>query len=179
MCLEYFIPRVWFPVPQSHSHRPARPSTSQEPPSGLTAPPPPISPPRAYNVGPSLVLGGGRYSRSKRAQRRAAGDPWGGFAPVTRAGGKPGGTRGWIPRGAATVWDHKLVKATAGLVISGAWSSTPGVVGANGDRRRGLHGTVVIRPPNENGRPASRDRLRRPICLFAVPREPGAGDAVQ
>lgn len=31
------------------------------------------------------------------------------------------------------LWDHKLVEAAAGLLISGAWSSTPGVVGANGD----------------------------------------------
>lgn len=79
---------------------------------------------------PFLTFSAGEIS--KQSQRRRAGDLE--APPASRAGGKPGEAEdACIPLG-VSLPDRKLVKAAAGSLISGAWSSVSRVVGANGDR---------------------------------------------
>lgn len=151
MCLSKISSRECVP----HSLRapvpflPSRPleHPSQEP---TTTHSTPIAPRARYwpirqKTNPRRVLTSssmGCSSRSKRTQGRAAGDHrvWLASNPSKPGlAASPAETEGRMD---TRLWDHKLVKATctAGLVISGAWSSTPGVVGANVDRRRGSCG---------------------------------------
>lgn len=160
-------PRAPVPFPPSRplEHPSQEPTTTHSPPS-----------PPGHDIGPSdktnprRILTSsavGRHDRSKRTQKRAAGDP-GGWQPQSAGtGGKPGGNR---RTDGYRLWDHKLVKATctAGLVISGAWSSTPGVVGANGDRRRGSSAHLWSLDPPANKRPARFSRSPQMLCVFSL-----------
>lgn len=159
-----------FRVPQFHSHHPARSSTQAKSPP----PPTPLPCPRGM-----ILVHQTRPTRavSSRPRRWAdvagpsgprdgrAGDHGFGWQPQSAGtGGKPGGNR---RTDGYRLWDHKLVKATctAGLVISGAWSSTPGVVGANVDRRRGSSAHLWSLDPPANKRPARLSRSPQILCL--------------